>query len=111
MSLLTPDSGLLFWMVIVFGIVFVILAKYGFPVITRMVDERKQYIVKSLLAAREANEQLANIKARFNTMLKRRSCITGITYSISLNINTMQHTHALTSTPNTDHPVLMRLPI
>ena len=29
MSLLTPDSGLLFWMVIVFGIVFVILAKYG----------------------------------------------------------------------------------
>lgn len=42
---------------------------------------------------------------RFNTMLKRRSCITGITYSISLNINTMQHTHALTSTPNTDHPV------
>ena len=60
MSLLTPDSGLLFWMVIVFGIVFVILAKYGFPVITRMVDERKQYIDKSLLAAREANEQLAN---------------------------------------------------
>ena len=57
MSLLTPDSGLLFWMVIVFGIVFVILAKYGFPVITRMVDERKQYIDKSLLAAREANEQ------------------------------------------------------
>ena len=47
----------------------------------------------------------------FNTVLKRRSCITGITYSISLNINTMQHTHALTSTPNTDHPVLMRLPI
>ena len=63
MSLLTPDSGLLFWMVIVFGIVFVILAKYGFPVITRMVDERKQYIDKSLLAAREANEQLANVKA------------------------------------------------
>jgi len=47
----------------------------------------------------------------FNSLLKRRSCITGITYSISLNINTMQHTHALTSTPNTDHPVLMRLPI
>ena len=44
MSLLTPDSGLLFWMVIVFGIVFVILAKYGFPVITRMVDEAKKQI-------------------------------------------------------------------
>ena len=73
MSLLTPDSGLLFWMVIVFGIVFVILAKYGFPVITRMVDERKQYIDKSLLAAREANEQLANIKADSEMILAKES--------------------------------------
>lgn len=31
MSLLTPDSGLLFWMIVSFGIVFVILSKYGFP--------------------------------------------------------------------------------
>ena len=31
MSLLLPDSGLLFWMFLSFGIVFVILAKYGFP--------------------------------------------------------------------------------
>ena len=35
MSLLLPDSGLLFWMFLSFGIVFVILAKYGFPVISR----------------------------------------------------------------------------
>lgn len=69
MSLLTPDSGLLFWMVIVFGIVFVLLAKYGFPVITKMVDERKEYIDKSLQAARDANEQLANIKAESETIL------------------------------------------
>lgn len=69
MSLLTPDSGLLFWMVIVFGIVFVLLAKYGFPVITKMVDERKEYIDKSLQAARDAKEQLANIKAESETIL------------------------------------------
>ena len=31
MSLLLPDSGLLFWMFVAFGVVFVILAKYGFP--------------------------------------------------------------------------------
>ena len=52
MSLLTPDSGLLFWMVIVFGIVFVILAKYGFPVITRMVDEQAR-ILNEAVATRE----------------------------------------------------------
>ena len=28
MGLLTPDPGLLFWMIIVFGVVFFILAKY-----------------------------------------------------------------------------------
>lgn len=71
MSLLTPDSGLLFWMVIVFGIVFVILAKYGFPVIVRMVDERKEYIDKSLQAARRANEQLVGVKAESEAILAR----------------------------------------
>lgn len=71
MSLLTPDSGLLFWMVIVFGIVFVILAKYGFPVIVRMVDERKEYIDKSLEAARQANEQLVGVKAESEAILAK----------------------------------------
>lgn len=71
MSLLTPDSGLLFWMVIVFGIVFVILAKYGFPVIVRMVDERKEYIDKSLQAARRANEQLVGVKAESEAILAK----------------------------------------
>ena len=38
MSLLVPDSGLLFWMLLSFGIVFIILAKYGFPFIVKMVE-------------------------------------------------------------------------
>ena len=38
MSLLTPDSGLLFWMIVSFGIVFVILSKYGFPVIVKAIE-------------------------------------------------------------------------
>ncbi len=71
MSLLTPDTGLLFWMIVVFGIVFAILAKYGFPVITRMVEERKDYIDRSLLAAHEANEQLANIKVESEAILAK----------------------------------------
>lgn len=70
MSLLTPDSGLLFWMVIV-SVSFLSFWQIRFPVITRMVDERKQYIDKSLLAAREANEQLANIKADSEMILAK----------------------------------------
>ena len=63
MSLLTPDSGLLFWMIVSFGIVFVLLSKYGFPVIVKAIEERKAYIDNSLETARKANEQLANIQA------------------------------------------------
>ena len=55
MSLFTPDVGLIFWMLLSFGIVFFVLAKWGFPVITRMVDDRKRFIDQSLEAAREAN--------------------------------------------------------
>lgn len=63
MSLFTPDSGLLFWMVLSFGIVFIILSKYGFPIIVKAIEERKEYIDNSIEAARQANEQLANIQA------------------------------------------------
>lgn len=69
MSLLTPDFGLLFWMLLSFGIVFFILAKFGFPVITKMVEERKTYIEKSLDAAQEANRQLAEIKTQSEAIL------------------------------------------
>jgi F-type H+-transporting ATPase subunit b len=67
--LLQPDAGLLFWMLLSFGIVFAILAKFGFPVITKMVDERNAYIEKSLDAAKEANKQLANIKEESDAIL------------------------------------------
>ena len=71
MSLLVPDSGLLFWMLLSFGIVFFVLAKFGFPIITKMVEERKQYIDHSLIVAKEANEQLANIKAEGESILTK----------------------------------------
>lgn len=69
MGLLLPESGLLFWMLLSFGIVFFVLAKFGFPVITKMVDERKNYIQDSLAAAQKANEQLASIKEQSDAIL------------------------------------------
>lgn len=69
-SFLTPDFGLLFWMLIAFLVVFGILAKFGFPAIINMVEERKKFIDESLLSAREANEKLANIKAESDAIIK-----------------------------------------
>ena len=70
MSLITPGFGLFFWMTIVFLVVLVILKKYGFPVIVKMVNDRKSYIDESLRKAHEANEKLANIKAEGEAILQ-----------------------------------------
>ena len=67
----TPDAGLLFWMLLSFGVVFFVLAKWGFPVITRMVDDRKRFIDQSLEAARQANEKLAHIQSESEAILKQ----------------------------------------
>lgn len=69
MNLLLPESGLLFWMLLSFIVVFFVLAKFGFPVITKMVEERKNYIKDSLDAAQKANEQLASIKEKSDEIL------------------------------------------
>lgn len=68
-SILTPDLGLLFWMLLAFLTVFFIVAKFGFPVITKMVDERKNYIDESLKKAHEANERLAGIQQECERLL------------------------------------------
>jgi len=62
MSLLTPDLGIIFWMVVSFAFVFIILAKFGFPVITQSVNERREYIQQSIAKADEANRMLENIR-------------------------------------------------
>ena len=61
MNLMLPDSGLLFWMTIIFAIVFFVLAKFGFPIITGMVEKRNKRISDSLEAARIAEEALAQL--------------------------------------------------
>ena len=70
MDLLIPDSGLLFWMTVVFLIVFFILKKAGFPAIIKMVNDRKEYIDDSLKKAHEANEKLAKFQKQGESILQ-----------------------------------------
>ena len=64
MSLITPDFGLLFWMTVIFAVVFFILAKFGFPVITGMVEKRSDRIEESLRKADEAEKAIAEMQER-----------------------------------------------
>ena len=70
MSLVTPDFGLLFWMVVIFGLVFFLLAKFGFPVITDMVDKRSAKIAQSLKDADEIEVRMASWKVEQAQMLE-----------------------------------------
>ena len=69
-AILTPDLGLLFWMLLAFLVVFFCLAKWGFPAIVNMVDERNKYIDESLRKAHEAQERLANIEKEGESILQ-----------------------------------------
>lgn len=71
MSLITPDFGLLFWMTLIFGIVFFILAKFGFPVLTDMVRKRQERIEKSIEDARTIEARMATWKVEQAQMLEQ----------------------------------------
>jgi len=57
-------------MLVAFLVVFLLLAKFGFPVITNMVEERKNFIDESLRKAHEAQERLANIEKEGESILQ-----------------------------------------
>ncbi len=69
-AILTPDIGLLFWMLLAFLVIFICLAKWGFPAIVGMVEERNRYINESLGKAKEAEERLANIQQESESILQ-----------------------------------------
>ncbi len=70
-SFLTPDLGLLVWMLLAFLVVLFILARYAFPAIVGMADKRKKYIDESLKNAHEAAERLENIQQESEAMVQK----------------------------------------
>ena len=55
-------------MALAFGVVFVLLAKYGFPVILKSIEERKDFISTSLAEAHEARQQVAQVESTCQTL-------------------------------------------
>ncbi len=51
-------------MTLIFAVVFFILAKFGFPIITGMVEKRSDRIDESLRKAEEADKAIAELTAR-----------------------------------------------
>jgi F-type H+-transporting ATPase subunit b len=63
MGLVSPDYGTIFWMVLAVTIVFLILRKFGWGPILKMLKEREQSIEKALAAADEARSEMSKLKS------------------------------------------------
>lgn len=57
-------------MTLIFGIVFFVLAKWGFPMITGSVEKRTARIGDSIKAAKEAEEKLRNLAEEQSRMIE-----------------------------------------
>lgn len=62
MELIKPDLGLLFWMILSFGVVLFVLIKFAWKPILAALKNRERSISKSLLAAQRAREEMAKIE-------------------------------------------------
>lgn len=71
MELFTPETGLIFWMLLVFLVVLSVLGKFAWPFITKAIAEREKYINDSVKAAEEAFSKLESIKEERNEILAK----------------------------------------
>ena len=58
-------------MLLAFVVVLVVLAKFGWPILTKMIDDRAKYIDESIAKAQQANEELAGVQEKTAAMLKQ----------------------------------------
>ena len=70
MELFTPDFGLIFWMFVAFGVLFLILWKFAWPVILKSVDSRADLIDKGVEYAQNAKEQLDHAQQSADELIK-----------------------------------------
>ncbi|MDX9891609.1 MAG: F0F1 ATP synthase subunit B [Bacteroidales bacterium] len=71
MELITPSFGLIFWMLIGFGILFFLLAKFAWPVITKAISERENFIQEQLDAAAKVKEEMKSLNAEHQQLLAK----------------------------------------
>ena len=69
MELIKPDFGLIFWMLTGFGILFFLLAKFAWPIITSSIKKREQFIQDQLNEAERAHQEMKNLKSEHQQLL------------------------------------------
>lgn len=70
MSLVTPDIGLLFWMLVTFTLVLILLRKFAWKPILTALKSREESIENALQEAERAREDMANLKSENEDILR-----------------------------------------
>jgi ATP synthase F0, B subunit len=68
MSLITPDFGLFFWMLIAFGLVVFVLGKFAWKPILNGLKGREDSIADALNRAKQAQEEVVQLQAKQEEM-------------------------------------------
>lgn len=71
LNVIKPDPGLILWTSVVFIIVYFLLARFAFRPIQEALKKREQDIQSSLDEAKKAREEMANLKAENEELLKQ----------------------------------------
>lgn len=71
MELVNPGIGLIFWMVIIFGLLLLVLGKYAWKPIMRALREREQSIDEALHSADKAREEMKKLQADNEKLAKQ----------------------------------------
>ena len=68
MSLITPDFGLFFWMLIAFGLVVFVLGKFAWKPILKGLKGREDSIAEAHNRAKQAQEEVGQLQAKQEEM-------------------------------------------
>lgn len=71
MSLVIPEVGLVFWMVVSFTILLLLLKKFAWKPLLKMIQDREDEIAKSLDSANAAKAQMEKLTAENETIMKQ----------------------------------------
>ncbi|WP_259292535.1 F0F1 ATP synthase subunit B [Candidatus Karelsulcia muelleri] len=70
MDLMTPSLGLIFWQSVIFLISFIILSKFAWNPINKLLEKREKSIIDSINNAEKAKESLKKRKVKKRKILK-----------------------------------------
>ena len=73
MELIKPSFGLIFWMLIGFAVLFFILAKFAWPIITNGIAARNKKIADQLEEAAKIHEEMESLNKRHEEMVQAKA--------------------------------------